>query len=111
MDVQTDAMKTHQPHPWTLTMPFPHSDLHFYHPHMHFFESRLSIHHKLPYWQHSLQLHSEGESLPPPYAHGMLMCTKDNGHPEVSTMVSKCKNTKKHGQQTNARQYPFIALL
>ena len=68
---------------------FPHSDLHFYQPDMHFCESHLSIHHKLPYWQHSLQPHSEGESLPPLYAHGMLMCTKDCGHPEESTMVSK----------------------
>ena len=26
-------------------------------------------------------------------------------------MVSKCKNTKEHGQQTNAQHYPFIARL
>ena len=78
---------------------------------MHFSESCLSIHHKLPYKQHSLQPRSEGEYLPPLYAHGMLICAKDSSHPEESTMVSKRKHTKEHEQQTNARQYPFIALL
>ena len=72
-----------------LPMSFPQSDLHFYCPDTHFCESRLSIHHKLPYWQHSGQPHSEGESLPPSYAHRMLMCTKECSHPEESTMVSK----------------------
>ena len=119
MDVQTDAMKPHQPHPWnigsmqsaianvvaTLWPSFlPPSN-------MHFFESRLSIHHKLPYWQHSLQPHSEGEYQPTLYAHCMLLRTKEWHHSEESPMVSKCKHTKKDDQPTNARQYIFIALL
>ena len=83
-----------------LRMSFPHSDLHFYHPHMHFFQARLSIHHKLPYWQHSLQLHSEGESRPPLCTLLVLMQTKEWNHPEESNMVSKCKHTKENGQQT-----------
>ena len=90
---------------------FPHSTLHFYHPDMHFCESRLSIHHKLPYKQHSLQPHSEEESLPPLSALLVLMRTKEWCHPEESNMVSKCKHTEEDGQQTNAGQYPFITLL
>ena len=78
---------------------------------MHSSESRLFIHHKLPYWQHSLQHHSEGASLPPPYAHCVLICTKQCRLPEESKVVIKCKHTKEDGQQTNAKQYPFIALL
>ena len=117
MNVQTDAMKPHQPYPWTIDpMQFaianavftlwpsflPTSD-------MHSSESCLSHHHKLPYWQHSLQHHSEGESLPPPYAHWLLMRTKECSNPEESNMVSKCKHTKEDGPQTNSGQYTFIA--
>ena len=94
-----------------LPMPFPHSDHHFYYPDTHFPASRLSIQHKLPYKQHSLQHHFEGESLPPPYVHCMPIRTKEWRHPEEANMVSKCKHTKEDGQQTNSGQYPFIALL
>ena len=90
---------------------FAHSDLHFYQPDMHFSESRLSIHHKLPHKQHSLQPHSEGESLPHLCALLVLMRAKEWRHPEESNMISKCRHTKKDGQQTNAGQYLFIALL
>ena len=93
------------------SLPLPHSELHLYYPDTHFPESHLSIHHKLPYKQHSLQDHSEGESLPPPYVHCMLIRTKEWRHPEEPNMVSKYKHTKDDGQQTNAGQYPFIALL
>ena len=90
---------------------FPHSDLHFYHPDMYICESHLSIHHKLPHRQHSLHPHSEGEFLPPLCTLLVLIRTKGCSHPEESIMVSKCKHTKEDGQQANARQYLFIALL
>ena len=78
---------------------------------MHFFESSLSIHHKLPHKQYSLQPHSEGESLPPFCALLVLIRTKEWRHPEESNMISKCKYTKQDGQETNFAQYPFLALL
>ena len=93
-----------------LPMPFPHSDPDFYHPKMPFSESNLSIHHKLPYRQHSLQPHSEGEYLLPPYVHCVLICTKGWGQSEESNMVSKCNHKKDYGQETNAAQYSFLAL-
>ena len=119
MDVETDATKPHQPYPWTIgsrqtaiANAIPTLWSSFLPPcDMHPSESHLSIHHKLPFWQHSLQHHSEGESLPPPYAHGMLIRAKECRLPEKSNMVSKCRHTKEDGQQTNAQQYPFIALL
>ena len=85
--------------------------LHFYHLDMHYPHSCLSSHHNLPYQQHSLQPHSEEEFLPPPYTQRMLMCTKEFRHPDESNMVSKCKHTKEDDQETNAGQYPFLALL
>ena len=85
--------------------------LHFYHPDMHFPHSCLSSRHNLPYWQHSLQPHSEGGSLPPPHTPSMLMDAKECCHPEESNMISQCKHTKEDGQETNARQYIFLALL
>ena len=78
-----------------LPMPFPTLWSLFLPPSvMHFSESRLSIHHKLPYRQHSLQHHSEGESLPPLCTLLVLICAKEWRHPEESNMVSKCKCRK-----------------
>ena len=85
--------------------------LRFYHLDMHYPHSRLSSRHNLPFLQHSLQPHSEGGSLPPPYTHRVLMCTKEFRHPDESNMVSQCKHTKEDDQETNARQYLFLALL
>ena len=110
MDVLTDAMKPHYSYPWTIgSMQSAIGNVvptiwpSFLSPSdMHFFESRLPIHHKLPFWQHSLQPHSEGESLPPPYTHGMLIRAKECRLPEKSNMVSKCKHTKQDGQAKNA---------
>ena len=76
--------------------------LRFYHPDMHYPHSRLSSRHNLPFWQHSLQPHSEEEFLPPPYTQRMLICTKEIRHPDESNMVSKCKHTKEDDQETNA---------
>ena len=78
---------------------------------MHFSESCLSIHHKLPHKQHSLQHHSAREPLPPPCAHSMLICTKKSLHSEELDIFSKCKHTKEDDHQTNVGPYTFIALL
>ena len=118
MDVQTDAMKPHQPYPWTIgsvqsaigkaiptlwpSFPLPwHAFLWITSPHSS----------KLPYKQHSLQPRSEGESLPHLCTFLVLIRTKKWRHPEEPSMVSKCKHTKQDGQQTHAEQYLFIALL
>ena len=68
---------------------------------MHFSESCLFIHHKLPFQQHSLQPHSAKEPLPPLCAHCMLICTKEWPHPEGSNIVSKCNHTKEDDQQAS----------
>ena len=94
-----------------LPKPFTHSDLHFHYSGMHFPELCLPNHHKLPYKQHSLQPHCEGESLPPLCTLLVLIRTKKWCHPSETNMFSKCKHTKEDGQQTSAGQYPFIALL
>ena len=88
---------------------FSHSDHHFYHPDTHFPESCLSIHHKLPYWQHSPLHHSEGEALPPLCTHFVLICAKEWCHSEESNMANKCNHTKQDGQQANTGQCKFIA--
>ena len=119
MNVQTDAMKPHQPYPWTIgPMQFAIANVvptlwpSFLQPSdINSSESYLSIHHKLPHRQHSLQHHSEGESLPPLCTLVVLLQAKEWRHPEESTVVSKCKHTKEDGQQTNAGQYPLFALL
>ena len=96
MDVRTDAMKPNQPYPCTIGSFQSAIDNAIYTlwpsfvPPSHEFLWIMSVHSsQLPYRQHSLQPHSEGEYLQPLYAHGMLMWTKDCGHPEESTMVSK----------------------
>ena len=118
MDVQTDAMKPHRPYPWTIhSMQSAianaiHILWSLFLPPLHaFFWISLSIHHKLPYKQHSLRPHSEEESLPPLCTLLVLIRTKEWCHSEESNMVSKCKHRKENGQQKKAGQYLFIALL
>ena len=94
-----------------LPMSFPQSGLHFSHPDMHLSESRLFIHDKLPPKQHSLQHHSEGESLPPLCTLLVLIRATEWCHSEESNMANKCNHTKQDGQQANTEHVNLLLFL
>ena len=118
MDVQTDAMKPHQPYPWTIgsmqsaiANAIPTLWPSFLPP-WHAFP----LNHVCPFITNYLpsSIHFSSilkENLYHLFAPFLCWYVQRSGAIlRRSNMVSKCKHTKEDVQQTNPGQYPFIAL-